>query len=76
MVRIKNDIQTKIRNLTCIWVFIMLIIILVVIQCETKTRAQTIISENTTWTLVNSPYIITGNVLVENGVNLTIKPGV
>jgi parallel beta-helix repeat protein len=35
-----------------------------------------IISINTTWTFVNSPYIITGDILVEDGINLTIEPGV
>ena len=34
------------------------------------------ISENTTWTLEGSPYIITGDVIVESGVYLTIEPGV
>jgi len=34
------------------------------------------ISENTTWTLEGSPYIVVGNVIVEPGVFLTIKPGV
>lgn len=34
------------------------------------------ISNNTTWTLANSPYIVTGNLLVANGVTLNIEPGV
>jgi parallel beta-helix repeat protein len=41
-----------------------------------ETRGQILISSNTTWTPANSPYVITGNVLVENGVTLTIQPGV
>ncbi|UCE73689.1 MAG: right-handed parallel beta-helix repeat-containing protein, partial [Methanomassiliicoccales archaeon] len=54
-----------------------MIIMFIFIQCEIETRAQqTIISEDTTWTLGNSPYIITGNVLVEHGATLTIEPGV
>jgi hypothetical protein len=35
-----------------------------------------IISSSTTWTKTNSPYILTGPVLVGYGVTLTIEPGV
>ncbi len=35
-----------------------------------------IINTNTTWPLANSPYIVTGNVLVSEGVTLTIEPGI
>ena len=35
-----------------------------------------IIDSDTTWTLVKSPYIVTGNVLVMEGVTLTVEPGV
>ncbi len=34
------------------------------------------ISKNTNWTLTNSPYVITENVLVEKGATLKIEPGV
>jgi hypothetical protein len=34
-----------------------------------------IISSDTTWTKANSPYSLTGNVLVQNGVTLTIESG-
>jgi len=40
------------------------------------TFVQSIISQDTTWTLSGSPYVITGNVTVSNGTTLTIEPGV
>lgn len=42
----------------------------------TGTEVSGIISQNTTWLYQNSPYIITGNVLVEENATLTIEPGV
>ncbi|WP_299053828.1 FG-GAP-like repeat-containing protein [uncultured Polaribacter sp.] len=41
-----------------------------------KTNVSGAISSDTTWSLVNSPYVLTGNVLVSNGVTLTIEAGV
>jgi hypothetical protein len=35
-----------------------------------------IIGSDATWTRANSPYSLTGNVLIENGATLTIEPGV
>ncbi|MBI4745247.1 MAG: right-handed parallel beta-helix repeat-containing protein, partial [Deltaproteobacteria bacterium] len=40
------------------------------------TNTSGAISGNTTWTLANSPYILSGSVLVNAGVTLTIEPGV
>lgn len=39
------------------------------------TNQSGIISSNTTWTIAGSPYTLTGNLLVENGVTLTINAG-
>ncbi len=35
-----------------------------------------VVSSDTTWPLANSPYNLTGNVLINNGVTLTIEPGI
>lgn len=35
-----------------------------------------IISANTTWTKANSPYVVTGNLVVDTGATLIIEPGV
>ena len=40
------------------------------------TNVSGIITSDTTWTQANSPYNLTGEVLVNNGVSLTIEPGV
>jgi hypothetical protein len=43
-------------------------------------QAQTLVSggiySNTTWTLANSPYLMTGNTVIFPGVTLNIEPGV
>lgn len=41
-----------------------------------QTPVQGGIYTNTTWTLANSPYLMTGSVVVFPGVTLTIEPGV
>lgn len=43
---------------------------------EVYTKVKGIISSDTTWAIENSPYIVTGNILVNEGVALTIKPGI
>ncbi len=40
------------------------------------TKVQGIISQNTIWTLENSPYLVVGNLKIEKGVTLEINPGV
>lgn len=51
-----------------------------IIICTQYTEAQTnvggIISNNTTWDVLASPYIVTSNVLINSGVILTIEEGV
>ena len=40
------------------------------------TNVSGVISSNTTWSLANSPYIVSGNILITEGVTLTIEAGV
>jgi len=53
-----------------------LIIICLVHTLAAQTNVSGYILSNTTWTLGGSPYVVTGNILVNNGVTLTIEPGV
>jgi len=41
-----------------------------------QTNVSGILTTNTTWTLTNSPYVLTGDVTVNPGVTLTIEAGV
>ena len=43
---------------------------------QNSTAVNGIINSNATWTKADSPYALTGPVLVNNGVTLTIQPGV
>lgn len=45
-------------------------------KVNAATEVSSTIVTDTTWTLANSPYIVTGNILVNEGVTLTIEPGV
>ncbi|UCE38212.1 MAG: PQQ-binding-like beta-propeller repeat protein [Thermoplasmata archaeon] len=54
--------------------------ILTIIPDEVKAPGPTyvsgLITENTTWTADDSPYIVTGNILVEQNITLFIEPGI
>jgi hypothetical protein len=54
----------------------MLIIGLTSDVLKAQTNVGGIISSNTNWSLSGSPYIVTGNILVDSGFTLTIEPGV
>jgi len=56
--------------------FITLMISFVLTLAHGQTNVGGLISANTTWTLVGSPYIVISNTLVDSGVTLTIQPGV
>ncbi|MCK5459529.1 right-handed parallel beta-helix repeat-containing protein [Candidatus Parcubacteria bacterium] len=59
-----------------ILVFAVLGCFVLVGQVNAETEVSGIIDSDTTWTLANSPYIVTGNILVNEGVVLIIEPGV
>src|SRR5258708_368982 len=54
--------------------FILLSVISFTLSAQTNVSGG--IYSNTTWTLANSPYIVTDTVVVFPGVTLTIQPGV
>lgn len=45
-------------------------------SASAQTNVQGGIYANTTWTLANSPYVMTGSIVVFPGKTLTIQPGV
>ena len=48
----------------------------VVYTAGNETEVSGRISSNTTWTVANSPYVVTGDIYIDRGVKLTIEPGV
>ncbi len=53
--------------------------VFVLFTCQlsyTQTSVSGVISSDETWTLANSPYLLSGNILVSSNVTLTIEPGV
>ena len=59
--------------------FFSIAIVVFLLTATTNAKADTnvsgIISVDTTWTLANSPYIVTGGIIVNSGVTLTIEAG-
>ncbi|MEJ2637165.1 MAG: right-handed parallel beta-helix repeat-containing protein [Calditrichia bacterium] len=53
-----------------------LTLMLICSAATAQTPAGGIITENTVWTLAQSPYVVTGNILVAESATLTIEAGV
>jgi len=56
--------------------FICFLVFIYVVEVNAQTPVIGFISVDTTWTIANSPYYTLGNVLVNEGITLTIEPGV
>ncbi len=54
----------------------LLLIVAIPVEAAGPTEVGGYFSTDTTWTLVNSPYIVKEKIIVEENVNLTIEPGV
>jgi hypothetical protein len=71
-----NKKSLLVAFLTAILIGGLLLVAIRVSTAKASTEVTGIISSNITWTQSGSPYILTGNVPVNNGVTLTIEPGV
>ncbi len=62
----------------CLIVFITIMPIAIVLPITSAegTNEKGLITSDTVWTKTGSPYTLTGNVAVNNGITLTIEPGV
>jgi hypothetical protein len=61
--------------LSTLLVVALMIVILPFGLAQGATTVNGIIDSDTVWTQAGSPYTLTGNVLVEHGVTLTVEPG-
>jgi len=55
---------------------ILALLLICALQTVTATNVSGVIAVNTTWTLANSPYIVTSFITVNNGVTLTVQDNV
>lgn len=54
----------------------MLLTFSIALGATAETPVIGFIAQDTTWTQANSPYVTLGNIIVKEGVTLTIEPGV
>jgi hypothetical protein len=69
----KNSTQKK---RICKLLLISICLLSTINHSDAQTTIGGVISSNTTLLLSNSPYIVTNNLLVQQGVNVTVEPGV
>jgi parallel beta-helix repeat protein len=65
-----------IATISCICLSVSLLLPLATPTTAVATDVGGQITSNTTWTKANSPYVVTGNLLVAQAATLTIQPGV
>ncbi|OHB38481.1 MAG: hypothetical protein A2Y09_04135 [Planctomycetes bacterium GWA2_39_15] len=60
------------------WVFVIALCMAIIPNdpISADTNVSGYISADTTWTSANSPYVVTGNIVVKSGITLTIEPGI
>lgn len=66
----------RIRTIFILLVVVNLIISFIAAQSRAETPVIGFIAQDTTWTQAKSPYVTLGNIIVKEGVTLTIEPGV
>jgi parallel beta-helix repeat protein len=64
------------KKLCYAWILSIMFLFAAAGSGDSATNVSGLISSNTTWTATNSPYTVTGNVLINSGITLTIEPGV
>ncbi len=67
--------RIRIRTIFFLLVMVNLTISFIVAQSSAETPVIGFIAQDTTWTRANSPYVTLGNIIVKEGVTLTIEPG-
>ena len=67
--------RIRTRTIFILLVMVNLTTIFIAAQSLAETPVIGFIAQDTTWTQANSPYVTLGNIIVKEGVTLTIEPG-
>ena len=71
--------RNKLFSITCLSVLIAILSIVIVspfVVGQSGTNENGLITSNVVWTKAGSPYSLTGPVAINQGVTLTVEPGV